>query len=101
MFAKKVQLVWANCVAYNKGSALEGVAKDLSKTFSRLYQEWVVAPGRPEDPDLLDGDGEGDGDGGEGGDGDDDGEEEREAEMEEGREKEEEEGGGDLVRLSC
>ena len=33
-----------------------GLAKALAATFDRLYEAWVVAPGRPADPDIRDGD---------------------------------------------
>jgi hypothetical protein len=47
----------ANCQAYNKASKdLVGLAKALAATFDRLYEAWVVAPGRPADPDIRDGD---------------------------------------------
>jgi hypothetical protein len=52
IFAKKVNLVWTNCMIYNKGDLLEQLAIDLESTFLKLYTDWIVQPTRPADPDI-------------------------------------------------
>jgi hypothetical protein len=52
LFAKKVRLVWHNCRVYNKGTGFDVVASKLASVFDKFYNEWIVIPDRPEDPDI-------------------------------------------------
>ena len=56
VLARRLELVWAKCEAYGpteKGSALKKAAMHCKAKFDGLYRAWVVAPGRPADPDIV------------------------------------------------